>query len=380
MAEANDKIACEICGALTHSIQIHLRDNHPEVSVDQYREKFPGKPLLSKKAEEELKRRMEGKKAAPVAPAKEAVESFFHDVFGLNGIPAALSAKGNPIKITVLPDDPDWSSMVPKIDPNYVFDVENAKNLILGLELNIPIYAWGHFGTGKTTLLEQVCARTKRPLLRVQHTINTEEPHVIGQYVLVGGETKFQPGPLAMAMRFGWTYLADEYDFGLPSVLALYQPVLEGKSLVIKDAPPDWRVVKPHPNFRFMASGNTNGGGDDTGLYQGTAAQNAANYDRFGVCIQVKYMAPEVEAAVIMGQAGIPKSDAAKLVDFANRVREAYGAGQITTTISPRTLINAAKLGFCRGSWRAGITLSFINKLSPVDREAVEGVASRVFS
>lgn len=164
----------------------------------------------------------------------------------------------------------------------------------------------------------------KRPLLRVQHTLNTEESHIVGQWTAKGGETKFELGPLALAMKHGWVYLADEYDFALPSVLSVYQPVLEGKSLVVKEADAENRIIRPHENFRFVATGNTNGSGDETGLYQGTSIQNAANYDRFEVVLQARYMAHELEARILTNQAKIPESDAKRIVEFASRVREGF--------------------------------------------------------
>ncbi len=176
-----------------------------------------------------------------------------------------------------------------------------------------------------------------------------------------------------MAMLNGWVYLADEYDFALPSVLAVYQPVLEGKALVIKEAPAAQRIVRPHPNFRFIATGNTNGSGDETGLYQGTNIQNAANYDRFHMVLEIKYMKAALETQILVNQAKIDKADAEKLVDFANRVRESYDGNKISSPISPRTLIAAAQIGLRKGSYRAGISLCFANKLSKVDKEVVNG-------
>ncbi|MER9496479.1 AAA family ATPase, partial [Mesorhizobium sp. M0320] len=172
----------------------------------------------------------------------------------------------------------------------------------------------------------------------VQHTAHTEESHVLGQYVVrtkmakhdvISGDgtrhevekpmsvTEFQLGPLPLAMIEGAVYCADEYDFAMPQVVALYQPVLEGKALVIKDAPPEYRLIKPHPEFRIVATGNTNGTGDETGLYQGTLIQNAANYSRFKITEEVTYMEPKIEETVISGQAGIERADAAKLVKIA---------------------------------------------------------------
>lgn len=401
-----EKINCAICGAQVHSIQMHLkevdhdRDDGSLWTFDQYKEAFPDQPVLSKVAEEKLAAHLAAKASSTVAMAGAAariepvhghsatvtplhsggpIKQAMNEVFALGTVKAAMNASGNPIMINVFPADRPFSEMVPDVDPNYVYDIENLKNAMMAIELNIPLYVWGHTGTGKTTLLEQIYARTRRPLLRVQHTINTEESHIIGQWTIRDGQTVFQPGPLALAMKHGWVYLADEYDFALASVLAVYQPILEGKSLVIKEADDAHRIIKPHPEFRFCATGNTNGCGDETGMYQGTQMQNAANYDRFGVVIEQKYMPAKLEVQVIAGQAGIPTKDAELLVDFANRVRQAFDANEMSSTISPRALINAAKLGIRRGSWRAGLNLAFINKLSKVDRAAADGLAQRVF-
>jgi cobaltochelatase CobS len=386
------RIECRICGAKVHSIKIHLRDDHGgNPTIEEYERQYPDAPVLSelaktKIAEQKAAATRIGMAGGAAATAKVAVigaggveKKAFHETFGLGKVPAALNGRGEAIPITVLTGHA-FAGLVPQVDPNHVFDIELLKNCLMAVELSIPLYGWGHKGAGKTTTLEQLCARTNRPMLRVQHTINTEESHIIGQWTVKGGETVFQPGPLALAMRHGWVYLADEYDYALPSVLSVYQPILEGKSLVIKEAQgTEWAIVHPHPNFRFMATGNTNGAGDETGLYQGTQIQNSANYDRFGVVVKVNYMPAELEEKVLQQQAKITAGDAKKLVDFANRIREAYDGNRMSDTVSPRTLIYAAKLGIRRGSYRIGLALAFINKLNKVDREVADGLAQRVF-
>jgi len=382
------RIKCEICGAEVHSIQIHIKNDHPDWTVDQYREKYPDAPLLSELAIAKLKERdaaardaeekvTEEATAPESAPSGGVLRKALHEVFSLGKVKGALNARGEPIPVSVLSSE--HPEMVPDVDTNYVFELENLKNALMAFELDIPLYVWGHAGTGKTAMIENICARTKRPMLRIQHTVNTEECQIVGQWTARGGETHFELGPLAMAMKHGWVYLADEYDFALPSVLAVYQPVLEGKPLVIKEADLANRVIRPHKNFRFVATGNTNGSGDETGLYQGTSIQNAANYDRFHMVIEVKYMIEALEVQVLVNQSKIDKLDAEKLVGFANRVRENYDGSKISTPISPRTLIAAAQIGLRKGSYRTGISLAFSNKLNRVDKEVVNGLAQRVF-
>jgi cobaltochelatase CobS len=382
----SSKIKCRICGAEVHSIQLHLRDRHPERTIKDYESDYPGSPLLSETAKTHMAKKetvttdMTGAAAAviPLVSDNDSTMQPMHQVFKLGSVKAAMNARGKAILIPVF-GSTEHDDMIPDIDTGYIFSINLLKTCLLGLDLNIPTYTWGHAGVGKSTVHEQIAAHTRRPYIRIQHTANTEEAHIVGQTLANEDGTYFEPGPLPLAMRNGWTYNADEYDFAHASILAVYQPVLEGKSLLIKEAPEPWRVVKPHPNFRFVATGNTNGSGDESGLYIGTNIGNAANYSRFGIVEHVPYMPKKQEAQVLVNQAGIVKEDAEKLVQFANDIRKAFDKGSMGGTIGPRELIYAGKIGLRRGSWRVGLTLSFINRLGEVDRETADGVAQRVF-
>jgi cobaltochelatase CobS len=396
---SEEKIQCAICGAAVHVIANHLKTHHPEVTLPEYQRQHPTAPIVSQKAKdlmEEMTKKQAASTPAAAAPAVQVAaapvaktdyvgaaayrskKQALHEVFGLGNVKAALSSKGNPIPITTM-ESVGSSEMIPRMDPGYIFDIDELKNLMLGVEMNMAVYIYGHKGAGKTELAEQMCARTGRPAIRLQHTINTEEAHVVGMWTVKEGETVFNFGPLALAMMNGWLYIADEYDFALPSVTSVYQAVLEGKALYIKEAPADQRLIKPHPNFRFIATGNTNGSGDESGLYQGTNVQNSANYDRFGIMIHKQYMPAEAEQKIIQNRTGLKEDEAKKVVEFAGMVRKAYNDNKISDTVSPRTLINAAKIGIARGNFTQGLQLSFINKLSTVDRKVVTDLAQRVF-
>lgn len=380
------KINCEICGAQVHSIQIHLRDEHPDTNIAEYREQYPEAPLLSDLAKEQIKKSKKETSKTSMSVAAKVVDFSkedhtmepLHKTFGLGKVKAALNGKGDAIPIKVFKDS-DYNDLVPEADSRYIFNIELLKTVLLGLEFNIPTYLWGHAGVGKSTIFEQIAHNTNRPYYRVQHTANTEESHIVGQTLANEDGTYFEPGPLALAMKNGWLYNADEYDFAHASILAVYQPVLEGKSLVIKEAPPEWRVVKPHPNFRFVATGNTNGSGDEHALYVGTNIGNAANYSRFGIVEMVDYMPKKQEIAILINQAGLVAKDAEKVIDFAGEIRKAFDKGDMTSTVGPRELINASRIGVKRGSWTTGLKLSFINRLGSVDRETALGIAQRIF-
>ncbi|MBD9511663.1 AAA family ATPase [Ensifer sp. ENS10] len=421
---SDDKITCHIDNVRVHSIQAHIEKNHKsDWTVARYQAEFPGEPLFSQTALDLIARKKaeaaaaaavaEQTGAAPVAnmatsvaaPAANKITvstAFFHELFELGNAQAAMSSKGQPIPVKVLNGHDQLSAdYLPEVDKSYVFNIDLLKKVIIGLELNMPTYLWGFHGTGKTTILQQAAAKTRRPFIRVQHTINMQESDVLGQWTVkskpveveeIGPDgaivkvqkqssvTEYQLGPLPLAMINGWVYCADEYDFAMPSVTAVYQPVLEGQALLIKDAPPHFRKIVPHPNFRFVATGNTNGIGDETGLYQGTLVQNAANYSRFAITEEVEYMAASIETAILQSKTGIDAASAGKIVKMANEVRKMFRDGKITMTVSPRELIRCASLGIAYGgNWTLGMELAFANRLSRVDKKVVQEYMQRVF-
>lgn len=401
-ATADGKIICHIDNERVHSVQAHIAKNHSDWTIERYQSEFPDEPILSETAKQLISRREAEKKAAAekqsavqtqhqqiIAEAAGAGEvasivveqKFFHEVFDLGNAEAAMSTKGTPIPIEVLSGhDAQAQVYLPDVDRNYIFNIDLVKKVIVGFQLNMPIYLWGFHGTGKTTILQQASARTRRPFLRVQHTINMQESDVLGQWTVKDGSTVFQLGPLPMAMINGWVYCADEYDFAMPSVTAVYQPVLEGEPLLIKDAPPHFRKIIPHPNFRFVATGNTNGVGDETGLYQGTLVQNAANYSRFKITDEVEYMDAKIEESILVSRTRIDRGNASKIVKFANEVRKMFRDGKISMTISPRELISCGQLGIAYGgNWALGMELAFANRLSRVDKKVVQEYMQRIF-
>jgi cobaltochelatase CobS len=297
------------------------------------------------------------------------------------------NGKGDPMLLEVLEDRTDGTEkFLAKPDENYVFPIEDAVSVAMALDtrVRVPILLWGLHGSGKSTLAEQVCCRTNRPSIRVQHSVDTEASDIVGQWTLEGDKTSFHYGPLARAMRDGLAYIADEYDFALPNVLAVYQAVLEGNPLFIKQAPEDMAMVKPHADFRFIATGNTNGAGDETGLYQGTQIQNAANYSRFGITIKLDYQKPEAEREIVGKRVGtIPPADMDSLMEFTKLVRQGYEDRSITNTISTREIIMLARLAILKGkegpNWDYAVKHAFTNRMSSIDAGAINNIAQRVF-
>jgi cobaltochelatase CobS len=279
-------------------------------------------------------------------------------------------------------------AFIPTIDDTDVFPTAELSSVLIALDsrFNKPLLIWGYHGSGKTTLAEQVCARTGRPAITVQHDVGTEGSDVVGQWVLKGKETVFEYGPLARAMRDGLVYIADEYDFALPNVLSIYQGVLNGGALFIKNAPAEMAIVRPHKNFRFIATGNTNGAGDEIGLYQGTQLQNAANYSRFGITIKLDYQKADVEKRIINAKIpGLPANHTDYLITFAAKVREAFANKTITNTLSTRELVNICMLAVLKAkgsklNWTYATEVGFINRMPEVDRKAIKDIVQKVFA
>lgn len=392
----DDKINCLECGRSCHSISLHLKKNHAPgsmtpMTLEQYVSKYPEGPLLSDAARQRLDESRRAQEAA--SPAQETVPASsdrsrpLHELFGLGTTPAARNTRtGEPIPVSIC-QQTGFEEHIPKMDPNYVYQVDLLKKVLCCIETGRPIYLYGHAGVGKTSLFRQVCGATRRRMVRVQHSVNLEESHVVGQWTVrkhkdeetgqLVSETLFQLGMLPLAMIHGWTYVADEYDRSHASVLSIYQAVLEGEALVINDADEEHRIIQPHPDFRFVATGNTNGSGDETGLYQATLMQDAATLERFMV-ERVDYMPRAQEVAVVRGQTRLVKEHAEQVVDFCTRIREQYPS-KISLTAGPRVAIGIASMGLMLGDLKKGVEMAFANRLPESERIAALDIAQRIF-
>lgn len=392
------KISCAECDAECHSISLHLRDFHgPDsekpITFELYKVKHPDSPVLSQKAKARLAQRVNESKIKSVLGVKSTsasgstLKAPMAKLFALGNIKAAKTENGDDIMIDLM-DQEGFEEYIPKTDDAYVYPVDTLKSLLMAFSQNIPAYIYGHSGVGKSTIFEQICGHTRRRMIRVQHTVNTEESHIVGQWTVRKfkdpkteefiNEMAFELGPLPLAMKNGWTYLADEYDRGYPSVLSVYQAVLEGKALFIKEADAENRIIEPHPDFRFVATGNTNGSGDETGLYQATVVQDAATFERFGVVERMTYMSKRQEMEIVKSQAGVIERDAERIIDFCQSVRDGF-PNTVSLTIGPRVAINIAKIGLMRGDFKKGVELSYANRLPETERTAAMQIAQRYF-
>jgi MoxR-like ATPase len=206
-----------------------------------------------------------------------------------------------------------------------------------------PIFVTGLSGNGKTLMIEQVCAKLNKELIRVNITIETDEDDLLGGFRLVNGETKFVPGPVIEAMERGCTLLLDECDLGSNKLLAL-QPVLEGKGVFLKKIN---KWVTPKEGFNVMATANTKGKGSEDGRFIGTNILNEAFLERFAITIEQPYATVATETKIIkaaMKKYGAEDDEfATNLVTWADVIRKTFFDGGVDEVISTRRLDHIVK-------------------------------------
>ncbi len=299
--------------------------------------------------------------------------------------------------------NPEWkctgfsntqNARIPKRDPNYVFSLSLLQDLLIFLLYPQGTALWltGPTGCGKTSAVMQVAARLNWPVVDLTLNNRFEFTDLKGQWGLTQDEGQTQPtmkfihNALPMAMRNGWILVLNEVDLASPGELSALNDVIEGRNLLVAEN--QGEAVRPHPMFRLIVTGNSNGAGDTTGLYQGVQQQNVAAMDRYRM-IRVGYPSQEVEKGILANIApNIPKKLRNAMCKFANEMRTAF-AGQntkvanISVPFSTRTLVNwAHAVSFYQSSrvpLKRALQIFFLNKLSEEEAEAADAVALAVF-
>ena len=242
------------------------------------------------------------------------------------------------------------SSYTPTLNPDYIFQ-DGCRDVIVWLcAPNDPLYIYGPVGCGKSSAVKQLAVRLNYPVFEITGHGRLEFADLIGHLTVHNGSMEFDYGPLALAMRYGGIFLLNEIDLTPPEVAAGLNTVLDGSPLCISEN--GGELIQPHPMFRFVATANTNGNGDMTGLYQGTQRQNLAWLDRF-ILVEMAYPAPEVENKLLRSRfPTLPKGLCEHMVSYANEVRKLFIgdasidslSDKIEVTFSTRSLVRWADL------------------------------------
>ena len=286
----------------------------------------------------------------------------------------------------MIPAFSEASDYVPTHDPNYQFDHDTTIAILAGFAHNRRVMVQGYHGTGKSTHIEQVAARLNWPCIRVNLDSHISRIDLIGKdaIVLRDGKqvTEFREGILPWALQNPVALVFDEYDAGRADVMFVIQRVLEvdGK-LTLLDSN---KVIHPNPHFRLFATANTVGLGDTTGLYHGTQQINQGQMDRWSIVSTLNYLPHKDEVGIV--NAKVPQyadkngtEQVAAMVRMADLTRKGFMAGDLSTVMSPRTVITWAENAAIFGDMTLAFRLTFLNKCDEVERPTVAEYYQRCF-
>ena len=279
------------------------------------------------------------------------------------------------------------SEHVPDLDPDYLFDRQTTLAILAGFAHNRRVMVTGYHGTGKSTHIEQVAARLNWPCVRVNLDSHVSRIDLVGKdaIVLKDGKqvTEFRDGILPWALQHNVALVFDEYDAGRPDVMFVIQRVLEVSGrLTLLDQN---RVIRPHPAFRLFATANTVGLGDTSGLYHGTQQINQGQMDRWSIVATLNYLPHDAETNIVVAKvksfAGTKegRDTANKMVRVADLTRNAFMAGDLSTVMSPRTVITWAENAEIFGDIGFAFRLTFLNKCDELERPLVAEFYQRCF-
>ena len=275
---------------------------------------------------------------------------------------------------------------VPEIDAVYRFNPDVTLAILAGFTRDRRVMLQGMHGTGKSTHIEQVAARLNWPCVRVNLDGHISRLDLVGKDAIVLRDglqvTEFQEGIVPWALQRPVALLFDEYDAGRPDVMFVIQRILErdGKFTLLDQN----RVIRPHPSFRLFATSNTVGLGNLSGMYHGTQMLNHAQIDRWNIVATLNYLSPQEEAAIVLAR--VPGKDTEpgrRLIDsmvaLANLTRKGFAAGDLSTLMSPRTVITWAENCEIFRDPVLAFRLSFLNKCDDAERPLVAEYYQRCF-
>jgi len=278
------------------------------------------------------------------------------------------------------------SEHVPSVDNAYRFDHDTTLAILAGFAYNRRVLIQGYHGTGKSTHIEQVASRLNWPCIRVNLDSHISRIDLVGKDAIVLREgqqvTEFREGILPWAYQHATALVFDEYDAGRPDVMFVIQRILEADGrLTLLDQS---RVLHPHPSFRLFATTNTVGLGDTTGLYHGTQQINQGQMDRWNIVATLNYLGHDAEVAIVLAKVPAYDSDEGRqtisaMVALADLTRSGFMNGDVSTVMSPRTVITWGENAQLFGNIGFAFRLTYLNKCDEVERPIVAEYYQRCF-
>jgi len=275
---------------------------------------------------------------------------------------------------------------VPEIDKNYKFDKDTTLAILSGFSFNKRVLVQGYHGTGKSTHIEQVAARLNWPCIRVNLDSHISRIDLIGKDAITIKDgkqiTEFQEGILPWSIQNPIALVFDEYDAGRPDVMFVIQRVLEAEgnfTLLDKN-----KVLKQHKYFRLFATSNTVGLGDTTGLYHGTQQINQGQMDRWNIVTSLNYLSLEREMEILLAKNKTynntkGKENIANMIKVASLTRKGFVSGDISTVMSPRTVMHWAENNLIFKDIGYSFRVTFLNKCDEVEKNIIAEYYQRCF-
>lgn len=275
---------------------------------------------------------------------------------------------------------------VPAIDPTYLFDHDTTLAILAGFTHNRRVMIQGYHGTGKSTHIEQVAARLNWPCLRINLDSHISRIDLLGKDAIALRDgiqvTEFKEGILPWALQNPIALVFDEYDAGRPDVMFVIQRILEveGRLTLLDQS----RVIMPHTYFRLFSTANTIGLGDTSGLYHGTQQINQGQMDRWNIVASLNYLSHDAELAITIAKVPSYDNDEGKetvsaMVRLAALSRAGFIAGDISTVMSPRTVITWAENTHIFNDIKYAFKLTFLNKCDEMERPIIAEYFQRCF-
>ncbi len=318
------------------------------------------------------------------------MQSVIHDEGRVAGMPDKTVSVRQVFGIDSDMEAPAYSTAeqhVPDADPDYIFDRDTTLAILAGFARNRRVMVTGYHGTGKSTHIEQVAARLNWPCIRINLDSHVSRVDLVGKdaIVLKDGKqvTEFRDGILPWALQNNIALCFDEYDAGRPDVMFVIQRVLEvaGRLTLLDQS----RVIRPHPAFRLFSTTNTIGLGDTSGLYHGTQQINQGQMDRWSIVATLNYLPHDREVDIVLAKVQSfrdrkgGRDAVSKMVRVADLTRNAFIAGDLSTVMSPRTVITWAENAEIFSDVGFAFRLTFLNKCDELERTLVAEFYQRCF-
>jgi cobaltochelatase CobS len=379
-----EKVQCRICDCWYHRLEVHLKKEH-DITRKAYLKKYPGAPTISAAA-----RKNASRAAKRIPPVIAAVTAGAGAVKKEESVPVdgPREFKVGVAKLRLVPDSELTAlqkSEVPGHDENWMpgkREMEYMESIAVGIEDMDNIFIYGPPGGGKTTIVKEIGAITNTPVYIFQFSNGISLEDFIGETKLVTDEhgnnvTRWVDGAFTRCWREGYYIVFDEMTAAPANIMLRLHGVLDGSDLALIEN--GGEVIPRHERTRIFATDNTNGRGDDTGMFAGTNIMNEATLDRFGTVLKYSYPDEATERKILVAKSGIEIDVARKMVEVAKKVRESFANEECYCTFSTRRLIGWSKKIKRFGDVRKAADVAVLGKLGSEDAKFVESIIQRFF-